>query len=139
MKRLMWIALGWSMVSGVSASAQKVLVVANPSVHPDQLSTEQVRAIFTGGETNLKGGAHLLPILLRGGPVHEAFLKELIGKQDSSFRLAWRALVFSGQASMPRSAEDEADMVSYVARTPGAIGYISNSTPHEHVVVLRVR
>jgi hypothetical protein len=78
-------------------------------------------------------------VLLKQGGAHEEFLSEFIGKNDTAFRATWRSLVFSGQASMPKSLDSEAAMVEYVARNAGAIGYISKATPHEGVKVLAVR
>ena len=125
--------------AGTCAHAQKTILIANPSLHLEELSADEIQAIFTGAEVHLKGGVHPIPVLLREGPTHEAFLKEHVGKLDSSFRIGWRSLVFSGQASMPHSAGDEAEAVAYIARTPGTIGYISRAAPHENVTVVRVR
>ena len=59
------------------------------------------------------------------------FLNFYLDKNEATFRATWRILVFSGQATMPRSLESEAAMVEFVAHTAGTIGYISRSTPHE--------
>lgn len=40
---------------------------------------------------------------------------------------------------MPRTFEDEAAEVAYVAQTPGAVGYISSGTAHGSVKVLEVK
>ena len=62
-----------------------------------------------------------------------------IGKSDTAFRAGWRSLVFSGQAAMPRSLDSETALVDYVAATPGAIGYVTESTAHGKVKTLAVR
>jgi hypothetical protein len=54
-------------------------------------------------------------VLLKSGAVHDEFLTEYIGKNDTAFRASWRSLVFSGQASMPKSLDSEAAVVEYVA------------------------
>ena len=81
----------------------------------------------------------MTPVLLKSGATHDGFLAAYIGKSDAAFRASWRSLVFSGQASMPKSLDSETAVVEYVAHNPGAIGYISKSTPHEGVKVLAVR
>jgi len=40
---------------------------------------------------------------------------------------------------MPKAFDSEAALVDYVAVTPGAVGYISESTPHGKVKTLLVR
>jgi hypothetical protein len=87
----------------------------------------------------LKNGSHVTPVLLKAGPVNDSFLALYVGKSETAFRASWRSLLFSGQGVMPRTLDSEAAMVEYVAHTPGAIGYIAKSTPHEGVKVLSVR
>jgi len=95
--------------------------------------------VFSGASSNLAGGEHVTPVLLKENAIHEQFLSQYVGKSDTAFRTSWRSLVFSGQGVMPRSLESEAAVVEFVARTPGAIGYISRATPHEGVKTLAVR
>jgi len=87
----------------------------------------------------LKDGSNVTPILLKPGGTHDEFLNAYVGKNDTAFRAGWRSLVFSGQATMPKSLDSEAALVEYVAHNSGTIGYISKTTPHEGVKVLAVR
>ncbi|MGD0893862.1 MAG: hypothetical protein ABR923_20255 [Terracidiphilus sp.] len=121
----------------VQAKAQ-VIAIANPSVKASDVSKNDLKDVFTGASTSL-GGGNVTPVLLKGGAVHDEFLQAFIGKNDTAFRASWRSLVFSGQATMPKSLDSEAAVVEYVAHNPGAIGYISKATPHEGVKVLAVR
>lgn len=115
------------------ANAQ--LVIANPNVKAAEVSKADLKDIFTGGSSSL-GGTHVTPVLLKSGPVSDDFLATYVGKSDSAFRASWRSLVFSGQATMPKSLDTDAAVVEFVARTPGAIGYIAKTAPHEGVKVL---
>jgi ABC-type phosphate transport system substrate-binding protein len=116
----------------------QVIVIANPGVQASDVSKSDLRDLFTGASADLKG-SHVTPVLLKGGAVNDEFLSAYVGKADSVFRAGWRSLVFSGQASMPRSFDAEAALVDYVAHTPGAIGYIGKGTAHDGVKVLEVR
>jgi ABC-type phosphate transport system substrate-binding protein len=122
-----------------SALAQKTVVIVNRSTHTQQMSPDEVRDIFTGSTTRFRNGTGALPVVLRGGPEQDAFLKEFIGKLDSSFRNGWRTLVFSGQATMLKIVDDDEAMLTYVANTPGAIGYVSKATLRENVITVTVR
>lgn len=117
----------------------QVIVIANPSVMPGDISKTDVREVFSGSSSSLKDGAHVVPVLLKGGAAHEAFLAEFVGKSDSAFKAGWRSLVFSGQGAMPKSVDSDAAMVEFVAHNPGTIGYIDKSAPHEGVKTLRVQ
>jgi hypothetical protein len=121
-----------------SARAQ-VLVIANPSVKAADVRKTDLRDVFTGNATSLPDGSRVAPILLKAGPVHEEFLQVYIGKNDTAYRAGWRSLVFSGQASMPKSLDGDAAVVDFVAHNAGAIGYIGKATPHDGVKVLVVK
>ncbi len=117
----------------------QVLVVANPSVAASDVSRDQLRDVFTGAASGIKGAAQVAPVLLKQGPAHDDFLVTYIGKSDSAFRAGWRSLLFSGQAVLPRTMDSDAEMVEYVAHTPGAIGYIARTSPHPGIKILAVR
>jgi hypothetical protein len=139
MKKLLYAALFVASASIfiVQASAQ-VIVIANPSVKASEVSKNDLKEVFTGTSTSLGGGS-VVPILLKAGTAHEEFLQAYIGKNDTAYRAGWRSLVFSGQASMPKSLDPEAAVVEFIAHNAGTIGYISKATPHEGVKVLTVR
>jgi ABC-type phosphate transport system substrate-binding protein len=122
----------------VQAKAQ-VIVIANPGVKATEISKNDLRDVFTGASTALPGGGNVVPILLKAGTTNEEFLQAYIGKSDTAYRAGWRSLVFSGQASMPKSLDPEATVVDFVAHNQGAIGYINKATPHEGVKVLTVK
>jgi len=121
----------------VQAKAQ-VIVIANPGVKASEVSKNDLKDVFTGASTTL-GGASVVPILLKAGTAHEEVLQAYIGKNDTAYRAGWRSLVFSGQATMPKSLDGDAAVVEFVAHNNGAIGYISKSSPHDGVKVLTVR
>jgi ABC-type phosphate transport system substrate-binding protein len=140
MKRLLIGFLTITVALAYAAHAQaQVIVIANPGVKAAEISKGDLKDIFTGAATSLPDGARVVPILLKAGTVHEEFLKAYIGKNDTTYRAGWRSLVFSGQASMPKSLDNDAAVVEFVAHNSGAIGYISSSSPHEGVKVLAVK
>ncbi|MGD0295158.1 MAG: hypothetical protein ABSB30_15025 [Terracidiphilus sp.] len=140
MRKLLFVILLLAVATILAAHVQaQVIVIANPGVKATEISKSDLRDVFTGAATALPGGGSVAPILLKGGTVHEEFLRTYIGKNDTSYRAVWRSLVFSGQASMPKSLDTDAAVVEFVAHNAGAIGYIGKATPHEGVRVLVVR
>jgi ABC-type phosphate transport system substrate-binding protein len=140
MKKLLFAILLASIASVFACRAQaQVIVIANPGVKAGDINKDDLRDVFTGNATALKDGSRVVPILLKAGTAHEEFLQAYIGKNDTAYRAGWRSLVFSGQASMPKSLESDAAVVEFVAHNQGAIGYIAKSTPHDGVKVLNVR
>ena len=139
MKKLLctWMFLAAASIFVGRVQAQ-VIVIANPSVKTSEVSKNDLKDVFTGASTSLGGGS-VVPILLKAGTVHEEFLQAYIGKNDTAYRAGWRSLVFSGQASMPKSLDSDAAVVEFVAHNAGAIGYIGKASAHEGVKVLAVR
>jgi len=123
----------------VSTCAHAQMVIANNSVKASDVSKSDLRDVFTGASASLADGSRVVPVLLKSGWTHEAFLSEYVGKTGAALAATWRSLVFSGQRSMPKSVDSDAAMVEYVAKTPGAIGYIGKASPHEGVKVLTVK
>jgi len=119
------------------AGAQ-VIVIANSSVKATSVSKDDLRDVFTGNAAAFKDGSKVVPVLQKDGPANEGFLKEYINKGDAAFRAGWRSLVFSGQAIMPKSLDDDAAVAAFVAHNPSAVGYIDKSTAHEGTKVLEV-
>lgn len=120
------------------SSAAEVKVIANPSVAASSISSADIQAVFLLDKDSF-GGSHVEPVLAKSGAAHEAFLKAYLGKNDSALQAFYRSLVFTGKASMPKSLSSDADIVAYVARTKGAIGYVSSSASISGVKVLEVR
>jgi ABC-type phosphate transport system substrate-binding protein len=127
------------LAAGAAAYAGDVKVVANPDLKASEISSEELKGVFLVTKTSLSDGSHVEPVLEKGGAAHEGFLKEYLGKSDSVLQTYSRSLVFTGKASMPKTVAGDADVVAYVAKTKGAIGYVSASAATEGVKVLEVK
>jgi len=119
-------------------SAADIKVVANPSVKAVHLSTDELKRIFLATNTSLEGG-HVEPVFEKGGATHEAFLKQYLGKTDAALSIYYRSLVFTGKAFMPKMLASDEEVLEYVAKTRGAIGYVNAaaSTPGTKAIAVR--
>lgn len=119
-------------------SAADIKVVANPSVKATQISTDELKRIFLAADTSLEGD-HVEPVFEKGGAAHEAFLKQYLGKTDAALGIYYRSLVFTGKAFMPKTLGSDAEVLDYVAKTKGAIGYVNAdaSAPGTKAIAVR--
>jgi hypothetical protein len=124
--------------ASLQANAADVKVIANPSVAASSISAGDIKDLFLLDKDSL-GGSHVEPVLIKGGPAHEAFLKEFLGKSDSALQAFYRSLVFTGKASMPKALGSDAEVVAYVAKTKGAVGYVSGGASTTGVKTLEVK
>ena len=72
-------------------------------------------------------------------PVRDSFSREVLGKSVPAVEQYWTQAIFSGRAVPPVEKRTDADVLAYVRETPGAIGYVSASTPTEGVKRLALR
>jgi ABC-type phosphate transport system substrate-binding protein len=120
------------------ARSQEIMIVTNRAASVSEISRDQLRDIFTGARTRFGDGSRAVPVLLKGGPVHEVFLSRMIGDNPDEFRVRWRRAVFTGQGAMPKEFQSEAALLDYVSATPGAIGYVSRIPDPTAVKVLMI-
>jgi TonB family protein len=121
-----------------NALAGEIKVIANSSVRAEEISAKDLKSIFLEETRWFGDGFHAEPVIEKDGPVHEAFLREYIGKSADDLQSFYRALVFTGRGSMPRELASDTEVVAYVARTRGAIGYIGSETNADGVRTLAV-
>jgi hypothetical protein len=137
--QIILIAAVAGMCAAVTLSAADIKVIANSSVGASSVSADELKGVFLATKSSLSDGSHVEPVLEKGGPVHEAFVKEYLGKTDAALQIYYRSLVFTGKASMPKTLGADADVVAYVAKTKGAIGYVGADAGTAGVKTLEVK
>lgn len=134
MRKLLWFTL--FAMTAVQGNAADIKVIANPSITETSMTADQLRGVFLMTKSI---GGHTEIVLESSGAAHEFFLKEYLGKSDAALLTYYRSLVFTGKGSMPKILGSDAEVVGYVAKTKGAIGYISSGTSTAGVKVIEVK
>ena len=133
-----WLAMLW-ISAAAGARAADLKVIANASVKTSEISSEEIRGVFLATKASLSDGSRVEPVLLKGGPVHETFVRRYLGKTDAALETYYRSLVFTGKGLMPIALPSETAVVAYVAKTKGAVGYVSTGTSAAGVKTLEVK
>ncbi|MGD0792729.1 MAG: TonB family protein [Terriglobales bacterium] len=136
--KVLLVAAGLIIFAAVNSLAADVKVIANWSVKADTISAGELRRVFLKEKISLADGTHVEPVLEKNGPVHEAFLQEYLGMSEDDLQTYYRTLVFTGRGSMPKAFGSDAEVVAYVARTRGAIGYVSSAASAQGVKTLAI-
>jgi TonB family protein len=121
-----------------SAIAGDIKIVVNPSVTADSIAVTELRSVFLLQRRTLKDGSPVEPVLQKRGATHEAFLRQYLNRDSEEIHIYYQGLVFTGKGSMPKQLDSDAEVVAYVARMRGAIGYVSAASPADGVRVLEV-
>ena len=119
--------------------AADIKVVANSSVTASSVSSKELKDIYLQSEMALGNGNPVQPVLLKAGAAHESFVKEFVGKTPIALDTYYRSLIFTGKGFMPKTLSNDAEVVSYVAKTKGAIGYVGASVPATGVKTLELK
>ncbi|CAN7663969.1 hypothetical protein LJR039_005200 [Pseudorhodoferax sp. LjRoot39] len=125
--------------AALSAQAQVAVVVGAKSATA-AMTADQVASIFLGKSNQLPSGAAAAAAdLPESAAVREQFYTKVTGKSSAQVKAGWSRLVFSGKATPPKELASAADVKSFVAANPDAIGYIEKSAVDGSVkVVLNV-
>lgn len=117
------ISLSWS-----TAAAQDVVVIANKDAPSDILEPDAIKKIFLGDIINWENNDVIMVALLEEKEIHEAFLKKYIKRTSSQFENVWRRNLFTGKGAMSMKLKSADEIVGYVQKTKGAIGYVPSET-----------
>ena len=58
---------------------------------------------------------------------------------DRQFSIYWKRLIFTGKGTPPTSFASDEKVVAFVARTPGAIGYVSTKAELKDVKTIKIQ
>jgi ABC-type phosphate transport system substrate-binding protein len=104
-------------------------VIVNPQVKGSQIPRAALTLIFLKQAPKWSDGSSVLPVdqSVRS-PVRKSFSSDVLQQGLVEVQVYWQRKMASGQTPPPVKTSDE-EIVSFVASTPGAIGYVSSSTP----------
>jgi ABC-type phosphate transport system substrate-binding protein len=123
----------------VSAHADDAVFIVNPQGADAELSSDSLKSVLIGNKTKWDGGGLIKLAVLTSGPVHDKVIQDNTQRSADQFDKYWKKLVFTGKGFMPMQAADEAALVDYVAKTPGALGYVSSGAVTDRVKVIPIK
>lgn len=114
-----------------------IAVVVNIDSPLQAVSQNDLINIFMGRYRRLLTGEAALPVDV--SPLKARFYRALVDKDLAEINSYWARLIFSGQASPPVQIQDADEMLQYIHRNPGALGYMdAGSVPDDVRIVLRL-
>lgn len=123
----------------VNAQEQRVVVIANSSVTSVDLSSNQLRKIFSMRQTIWPDGQPIrVYVLPSKSEAHIKLCKNVLKMFPYQIDRLWNKLAYSGLGETPIEVETAQRMKLKIASTPGAIGYILSSDDDENLTVINV-
>jgi len=106
-------------------------VIAHPSV---SLAAADVRDVYLG-EMQLAGSLRLVPV--DNAAAQGEFVAAILQTNQRSYQARWRRKTFREGLHAPPLKDNDAEVLSFVRATPGAIGYVSGKAGPGVVVLDR--
>ncbi|HXU33302.1 MAG TPA: hypothetical protein VN851_22260 [Thermoanaerobaculia bacterium] len=102
---------------------QVVVNAGNPTA---SLSKEKLAAYFLKKETRWSDGSKVSVVdRAPGAAVRAAFSKSVLGKDVAAVKSYWQRLLFSGKETPPAELDSDRDVMDFVAKSAGGIGYVA--------------
>ena len=120
------LAVGAAPVASADATFR---VIVNPQVKGTQIPRAALTSIFLKQASKWGDGSTVTPVdqSLRS-PVRRSFSNVVLQQGLVEVQTFWQRKMSNGVIPPPVKTSDE-EIVSFVASTPGAIGYVSSSAP----------
>jgi len=136
------IVLGLALIAfqmPVASAAQTFQIVVHPSIEGSKIPRQVLSSIFLKEVARWGNGEAVRPVdQSMRSPVRAAFTEEVLSRPFEGMAFYWADLIKKGIAPPPVKQND-ADVIEYVAKTEGAIGYVSvDSTVPDTVKTLSV-
>jgi ABC-type phosphate transport system substrate-binding protein len=111
-------------------AADEFVVVAHPSVGGSNVKRADLAAVFLKKATRWGSGGDAVPVDQSGtSPVRKAFSQSVIQQSVAEVVQYWqKRMAASSPLRPPPVKNSDAEVLSFVAATPGAVGYVSPGT-----------
>ncbi|MBI5136878.1 MAG: hypothetical protein HZA24_06015 [Nitrospirae bacterium] len=127
---LMLIALLLAAPLAVPAQTAGFAVVAHRAVPVDALSAAELRRVFLKKQTHWADGTPIAVVEMTGDPaLREGFYGRILNSTVERMTAYWINETMTHAVAPPRLYGTAAMLLDYVARTPGAIGFVPAGTP----------
>ena len=115
-------------------------VVVNSGNRTTQLDRSEAARLFLKKVTTWPDGTPVAVVdQARTAPVRAAFSRDIHKKDVEAVVAYWATLVYSARETPPPVKRSDAEVLEFVRRTPGALGYVSADALVEGVRVVALR
>ncbi|REL26523.1 phosphate ABC transporter substrate-binding protein [Thalassotalea euphylliae] len=136
MKLLKTLSLSLLLTVSTAASAQ-VAVIVN-SANGNSLSDSDISRAFLGKLKTFTDGQTINAVNSKSGnQARSEFEKLVLKKSSAQVKAYWSKRLFTGKGKPLKELASDADIISFVASTPNAIGYVDAGSVDGSVKVLK--
>jgi hypothetical protein len=108
--------------AATAATTSGIVVIGNAGV--PRIDAATVQRLYTGRAIEADGTPVQVINLPAGHTLRLRFLSAYLQTDDERYRAYWTVRRHVGKGIPPREIDNPADVIEYVSKTPGAVGYI---------------
>lgn len=109
-------------------------LIVHPSSEIDEITRSRLSQLLLKKSTRWEDGQRAIPIDLSGNSeIRKTLSKEIHGRSLASIKSFWQRQIFSGTTVPPPEMGTDQEVLDFVRRQPGSVGYISAQTPFDGV------
>jgi ABC-type phosphate transport system substrate-binding protein len=130
--------VGMTGASHAAGTAYRIIV--NPATPQNAIDRRVLAEIFLKKVTRWNTGDTIHPVDQHpDSPARQRFSDEILGRSVAAVRNFWAQAVFAGRDVPPPELDDDDEVVRFVLKHAGAVGYVSAAANVDRVKVLGVR
>lgn len=118
----------WPEAPALAEGSPAFRVIVHPNNPLRSADRAYVADAFLKKLTRWQDGEPIRPVDLRAdNPVRRRFSENVLKRSVGAVRSYWQQRIFSGRDVPPPELESDENVVGFVAKFPGAIGYVSGA------------
>ncbi|MBN2103308.1 substrate-binding domain-containing protein [bacterium] len=115
-------------MAGMLDAQEPMIIITNADMEIESIDASTLRNIFLGKKTKWDDGKKISPVTIKSGEIYELFLSNIVRKSSHAFDNYWRQRIYTGKGAPPVQFKNEQEVIRYIERTPGSIGYVSSQS-----------
>ena len=122
---------------GAEASRSALVIVAASDFKMSKLTREEAEAIFLQKRVAGPGQQAFVPVFLPDSSADAVeFADKVLGKSVKQLRAYWNLKVLTGRLKPPIVVESTEELITYLSRNHGSLGYLNESSVKDGLKVL---
>lgn len=114
--------------AGEIARGSTFQVIVNPANPVSHLTRAEVSAMFMKRIRSWRDGSEIMAVDQSSrSALRESFSREIHEKNTAFVSRYWQRLIFAGRGIPPPELPSDEDVIAFVAKNRGAIGYVSTT------------
>lgn len=138
MKKWVYVVFASIVILSGTVHAGDLAIIANRDVPQAVLTKKEIMEIYLGKRIKWPDHSNIKFSISADMGLHKSFLEKYVERTVNQFHAYWINMLFTGQGVPPKPLDSDKEIIDFVSRTGGAIGYISGSAESANIKTIIV-